>query len=157
LGFQFLHLARNPKQQAKLRANPELIPQAVEELLRFYSIVNPIRTATKDVQIGEAQIRKGECVLLSLELANFDSTEFQNPTSVDFNRGASRRHFSFSAGPHHCIGSHLARRELIIAIQEWLARVPRFEATDMDKIEIRASGVFGLENLHFKWTPSDGS
>jgi cytochrome P450 len=150
LGFLFLHLARNPEQQAQLRANPEMIPQAVEELLRFYSIVNPIRTATKDVQIGEAQIRKGERVLLSLELANYDPTEYENPISVDFNRGGSRRHFSFSVGPHHCIGSHLARRELIIAIQEWIARVPPFEAKDIDKIQMRASVVFGLENLRLK-------
>jgi cytochrome P450 len=106
------------------------------------------------VQIGDAQIRKGERVLLSLELANYDSTEFENPTRVDLNRGGSRRHFSFSVGPHHCIGAHLARRELIIAVQEWLARVPPFEATDMDKIETRASGVFGLENLHLKWKGS---
>jgi cytochrome P450 len=154
LGFQFLHLARNPEQQARLRADPEMIPQAVEELLRFYSIVNPIRTATKDVTIGDAQIRKGERVLLSLELANYDSTEFENPSNVDFDRGGSRRHFSFSMGPHHCIGSHLARRELTIAVQEWLARVSPFEVNDLDKIEVRASGVFGLENLHFKWTPA---
>jgi cytochrome P450 len=151
LGFQFLHLARNPEQQARLRANPDMIPQAVEELLRFYSIVNPIRTATKDVTIGEAQIRKGERVLLSLELANYDSTEFENPSSVDLDRGSGRRHFSFSMGPHHCIGSHLARRELIIAVQEWLARVPPFGVSVPDKIEMRASGVFGLENLHFTW------
>jgi cytochrome P450 len=154
LGFQFLHLARNIEHQARLRANPEMIPQAVEELLRFYSIVNPIRTATRDVMIGEAQIRKGERVLLSLELANYDSTEFENPSGVDLDRGTSRRHFSFSTGPHHCIGSHLARRELIIAVQEWLACVPPFEVNDLDKIEMRASGVFGLENLHFKWTPA---
>ena len=157
LGFQFLHLARNAEQQAQLRANPEMIPQAVEELLRFYSIVNPIRTATKDVQIGEAQIRKGERILLSLELANYDSTAFENPAGVDFGRQGGRRHLSFSAGPHHCIGAHLARRELIIAVQEWIARVPPFEAKDMDKIEMRASGVFGLENLHFKWTPAAGT
>jgi cytochrome P450 len=154
LGFQFLHLARNPEQQARLRANPEMIPEAVEELLRFYSIVNPIRTATKDVAIGEALIRKGERVLLSLELANYDATEFENPSTVDLDRGGSRRHFSFSIGPHHCIGSHLARRELIIAVQEWLARVPPFGVSDLDKIEMRASGVFGLEHLHFRWTRS---
>jgi len=153
LGFQFLHLARNPEQQQRLRANPELIPQAVEELLRFYSIVNPIRTVTKDVTIGEAQLRKGDRVLLSLELANYDSAEFQNPCSVDFDRGGGRRHFSFSLGPHHCIGSHLARRELIIAVQEWLARVPAFGVKDLEKIEMRASGVFGLENIHLDWMP----
>jgi cytochrome P450 len=146
--------SRNPEHQARLRANPEMILEAVEELLRFYSIVNPIRTATRDVTIGEAQIHKGEKVLLSLELANYDSTEFESPSSVDFDRRGSRRHFSFSMGPHHCIGSHLARRELIIAVQEWLARVPSFEVNDLDKIEMRASGVFGLENLHFKWMPA---
>jgi cytochrome P450 len=85
------------------------------------------------------------------------ATQLENPSSVDIDRGSSRRHFSFSTGPHHCIGSHLARRELIIAVQEWLARVPPFEAKDMDNIEMRASGVFGLENLRFQWTPSDPS
>jgi len=52
--------------------------------------------------------------------------------------------------------NQLARRELIIAVQEWLARVPLFGVDEMDKIEMRASGVFGLENLHFKWTRPDG-
>jgi cytochrome P450 len=104
------------------------------------------------VQLGDAHIRKGARVLLSLELANYDSTAFEDPTSVDFSRDGGRRHLSFSAGPHHCIGSHLARRELIIAVQEWIARVPPFEPKDMNKIEMRAAGVFGLENLRFKWT-----
>ena len=73
-----------------------------------------------------------------------------DPWQLLMSAGGSRRHFSFSVGPHHCIGSHLARRELIIAVQEWLARVPPFVADELDKIEMRASGVFGLENLHFR-------
>src|SRR5690606_17647994 len=70
IGLFFHHLARNPQQQAQLRANPELIPDAVEELLRSYSFVNMRRTVTRDVQIGEATMKKGDIVLISTELAN---------------------------------------------------------------------------------------
>jgi cytochrome P450 len=152
LGFQFLHLARNAAQQAQLRENPELIPAAVEELLRAYSIVNMRRMVTRDVEVGGAPMRKGDYVLISTELGNLDPAEFDASTKVDFAR-ADNRHMAFSYGPHRCLGSHLARRELAIALTEWLAGVPPFHLSDEAAIQMRASGVFGLENLWLAWAP----
>jgi cytochrome P450 len=150
LGFQFLHLARHPEHQFRLRDDPDLIPAAVEELLRAYSIVNMRRMVTKDVRIGEVLMRQGDHVLVSTELGNLDPGAFDDPTKVDFDR-ANNRHMAFSYGPHRCLGSHLARRELAIALRVWLARVPPFRLQKEDKIEMRAAGVFGLENLRLAW------
>ncbi|HEY2659732.1 MAG TPA: cytochrome P450 [Caulobacteraceae bacterium] len=151
LGFQFHHLARHPEHQAQLREKPELILAAVEELLRAYSIVNMRRMVTKDVRVGDVLMRKGDHVLISTELADLDPEEFTDPTQVDFER-QDNRHMAFSYGPHRCLGSHLARRELAIALQEWLTRVPPFRLRDEQRIEMRASGVFSLENLELQWT-----
>jgi cytochrome P450 len=151
LAFQFLHLARHPEQQAQLRENPELIPAAVEELLRAYSIVNMRRLVTRDVRVGEAQMRKGDYVMISPELANLDPEEFDRPTEVDFKR-VEKGNMTFSSGPHRCLGSHLARRELVVAMQEWMSRVPPFHVVDEDQIELRAAAVFGLDNVTFGWT-----
>ena len=150
LTFQFAHLADHPEDQARLRANPELIPDAVEELLRAYSIVNMRRQVTRDVQIGDAPMKAGDFVLISTELANLDPAEFTNPTTVDLQR-PDNRHMAFSFGPHRCVGSHLARRELTIAVQEWLAATPPFGLLDPDAIVMRASGVFGLDGLRLQW------
>jgi cytochrome P450 len=150
LAFQFLHLARHPDHQAQLRENPELIPAAVEELLRAYSIVNMRRLVTRDVCIGEAPMRKGDYVMISPELANLDPEEFDRPTEVDFKR-VEKGNMTFSSGPHRCLGSHLARRELVIAMQEWIARVPPFHVIDDHLIELRAAAVFGLDNLTLEW------
>lgn len=149
LGFQFLHLARHPEQQAAIRADPSLIPQAVEEMLRAYSIVNMRRTVTRDVEVGGAPMKAGDMVLISTELANLDPAEWENPTAVDLDR-STRLHMAFSYGAHRCLGLHLARLELKIAIEEWLKRTPVFSTTD-SPVTVRAAGVFGLEGLKLKW------
>jgi cytochrome P450 len=151
VGFQFMHLASNPQQQQFLRDNPDRIPDAVEEMLRAYSIVNMRRRVKKDVTVGGAPMKPGDYVLISTELANLDPDEFPDPTRVDFER-EDKRHMAFSYGVHRCVGSHLARRELSIAIEEWLARLPPFRLADASAIEMRASGVFGLENFHLAWS-----
>lgn len=152
LGLFFRHLARNPEQQAQLRTNPELIGDAVEELLRSYSIVNMRRTVTCDVQIGEATMKKGDMVLISTELANLDPEVFDEADKVDFQRSAGASpHMAFSYGVHRCVGSHLARRELRIAMELWLQRLPPFRITDNSTPRFNAFGVFGMEELHLQW------
>lgn len=153
LAFQFAHLARNHDQQRQLRENPELIPTAVEELLRAYSVVNMRRCVTQDVLVGDAPMKKGDFVLISTELADLDPEEFEDPTRVDFSR-ESIRHMAFSFGPHRCVGSHLARRELVIAMQEWLTHIPQFELLEPENLQVRAAGVFGLEGLKLQWNPA---
>lgn len=159
IGLFFRHLARNPEQQSQLRANPELIPDAVEEMLRAYSIVNMRRTVTRDVQIGEATMKKGDIVLISTELANLDPEVFDDPATVDFLRSAGNApHMAFSYGVHRCVGSHLARRELRIALELWLEKLPPFRIADGSQPRFNAYGVFGMEELHLQWDlPGSGN
>lgn len=152
IGLFFRHLARNPEQQAQLRVKPELIPDAVEELLRAYSIVNMRRTVTCDVQIGEATMKKGDIVLISTELANLDPEVFDAADQVDFLRSAGHApHMAFSYGVHRCVGSHLARRELRIALELWLQLMPPFRIAADTQPRFNAYGVFGMEDLHLEW------
>lgn len=146
LAFQFAHLARRPEDQDRLRRRPDLVPEAVEELLRAYSIVNMRRLVTGDVEVAGARMKAGDFVLISTELANLDPEAFPAPTEVDFER-ENKRHMAFSYGPHRCLGSHLARRELAVALEEWLQGAPPFTLEDEDAITLRASGVFGLEGV----------
>jgi cytochrome P450 len=158
LGFHFMHLARHPEQQAELRAHPERIPQAVEELLRAYSIVNMRRTVTRDITIGEATMKRGDFVIISTELGNLDPEQFSDPTQVDFNRADTNvPHMAFAYGVHRCLGSHLARRELRIAIELWLKAVPPFRMAPGRAVRVRAAGVFGVEDLHLEWDAATGT
>jgi cytochrome P450 len=157
LGWIFMHLARHPEQQTELRANPEGISDALEELLRAYSIVNMQRTVTREVRLGAVTMLPGDTVLISTELGNLDPEKYGCPAKVDFHRpDAHVPHMAFSYGPHRCVGSHLARRELRIAMELWLQRVPPFRMAD-HPVQARASGVFGLEGLHLEWSPVMGA
>lgn len=150
LGFQFLYLARNPDQQARLRANPQDIPKAIEELLRVFSPVHASRMATRDTEIDGVEIRKGDWVTILTGLGSLDRCEFHNPDSVDIDR-TSNRHFAFGFGNHFCMGSHLARRELKIAIEEWLTRVPPFELALPEPPPMRGGFIFGVKSLDLRW------
>jgi cytochrome P450 len=152
LGFHFMHLARHPEQQAELRTHPERIAQAVEEMLRACSIVNMRRTVTRDITIGEATMKRGDIVLISTELGNLDPEKFADPARVDFSRAdADVPHMAFAYGVHRCLGSHLARRELRIAIELWLKALPPFRLAPSHAVRVRAAGVFGVEDLHLEW------
>lgn len=152
LGFHFMHLALHPEHQADLRANPDKIPIAVEELLRAYSIVNMRRIVTCDVEIRGVQMKAGDIVLTSTELGNTDPEVFEDPCEVNFDRGdGNAPHMAFSFGAHRCVGSHLARRELRIALELWLQKVPIFRLAEDCNPVMRAAGVFGMDELIFEW------
>jgi cytochrome P450 len=123
--LMFRRLALDPKLQQTLRENPDLIPEAIEEFLRMQPIVNSGRTAKHDHELAGVQIKKGDHIMCFNASGNFDPAEFENPREFRLDR-ASNRHFTFVAGPHRCLGSHLARRELGIALREFLQRVPPF-------------------------------
>lgn len=150
--FHYYHLAKHPELQAKLRAHPELIPNAVEELLRAHAVTNMRRVVTQDIEIGGVLMKKGDYVLISLELANLDETVFECPLNVDINRKNARKHITFSTGPHLCIGALLARRELCIALETWLTAIPEFRVVNEEEIIVRCGGVFGLDNLQIAWS-----
>jgi cytochrome P450 len=150
LGFIFKHLAEHPEHQQQLRDKPELIGDAIEELMRAYPIVVSSRLVTRDVDFHGVKMKQGDRVTLATMLAGRDGTEFPNPDVVDFAR-EKVNHISFAAGPHRCIGSHLARREMRVAVEEWLGRVPPFRVKPGETPTTHAIGVFGVDYLPLVW------
>jgi cytochrome P450 len=153
LGFSFAYLARNAEHRKALVADEALIPNAVEELLRAYSVVNPARTATGDLEFAGVCLREGDRVLLATVLANRDPAEFDDPTDVHFDR-PSNRHLAFGAGPHRCLGSHLARCELKVALEEFHRRIPDYRIADGAVIRAHGGGAMGVDHLPLVWEVS---
>ena len=117
LGMAMLRFCADPSMPALLRAEPELIPEAVEELLRLDTPFLCIgRTATTETEIGGQRIEPGDKVLVSWASANWDNAEFPSPETFDPHR-PKKRHLTFGAGPHRCVGSNVARLNLRVAIQ----------------------------------------
>jgi len=150
LGFIFKHLAEHPEDQQKLRDEPDLISNAIEEFIRYYGVVNTTRLVMRDVDFHGVKMKKGDLVFLLAALSGRDDRKFENASTVDFSR-KSQSHISFAAGPHRCAGSHLARRELRIAIEEWLARIPAFKVTDGRVPRTGLGGVLGVFELPLSW------
>jgi cytochrome P450 len=126
IGSSLWHLAQHPEQRQQLRDQPELWPQAVEELLRAYAPVSMGRIALDDTAVSGCPITAGSRVILAFPAANRDPQAFPNPDVVDFSRTVNR-HVAFGAGIHRCAGSNIARMELRVALQTWLDRFPDFE------------------------------
>jgi len=150
LGLHFRHLALSPDHQARVRADPVLIPSAVEEFLRRYGIVATNRFVTEDTELAGVKMKAGDRVSILTYLASLDPDEFPQPLAVDLERSPNR-HVAFAYGPHRCIGSHLARRELIIAQEEWLKRVPPFRIRDGVEIPIEPGGLISVSQLPLVW------
>ena len=129
IGAALWHLAEHPADAARLRAEPALLPTAVEELLRAYAPVTMAREVVKDTEIGGCPIKAGNMVLLSFPAANRDPAIFPEPDRVILDR-AENRHAAFGLGIHRCVGSNLARMELTVAVQTFLQRVPEFRLAD---------------------------
>lgn len=123
----FVFLARHPDQRHQLVEQPDILPHAIEELLRWETPVPGVaRVALHDVEVGGCLISKGERVSPLLGAANTDPAEFPDPERVDFNRNPNR-HRAFGGGPHRCLGSHLARMELRVALREFHRRIPDYQ------------------------------
>lgn len=126
LGNLMYALLADPAKLAELRADPGLIPQAIEEMLRFVPPAvaeNMSRVALEDVELGGVLIKAGEGVLPSTMAANRDASVFEDAEEMDFHR-VENPHLAFGHGPHHCVGANLARLELQIAITSLLKRFP---------------------------------
>jgi len=122
------HLARTPEAQAELRAHPERIPAAAEEYLRMLAPVQGMaRTCLRDTVVRGQEIKAGERVVLVFGAGNRDPDAFDDPDTIRFDR-AKNRHLAFGGGIHRCLGSNLGRRELVIALEEFLRVVPTFTA-----------------------------
>ena len=150
LGFTFHCLATRPDIRARLVAEPALVRSAVEEFLRAYAIINTARVVNRDVTFAGVEMHAGDRVLLSTPLASRDPEEFDRADEIVIDREANR-HLAFGAGPHRCVGSHLARLELAIAVDEVLVRVPEFHLVPGEQPVIHAGGSFGIDRLVVEW------
>ena len=127
VGCMVSYLAQHPEQRRRLVDDPAQIPGAVEELLRWETPVPGVpRVVTKEVELSGERLEPGEHVTVLLGSANIDESEFSEPGDVDFRRPANR-HLAFGGGVHRCLGSHLARLELRVALEQLHARVPEYE------------------------------
>ncbi|MET9491238.1 cytochrome P450 [Nocardia sp. NPDC006630] len=149
LGWMLYHFASHPEQRAALVADPALIPNGVEEVLRVYSFVVPARKAMRDTEIGGCPVKSGEMVMLPLAVCNRDADRFDNPEEIDLDR-ATNNHIAFGSGPHRCLGSHLARLELNIAMEEWHRRIPDYRIAPGQTLE-QTGNMYGLVSLRLEW------
>lgn len=150
MGLHFWHLATHRDDQARLRADPALIPGAIEELMRAYGAVTTFRTCRKETEIRGVRFMPGDKIAMSTTLAGRDPAEFPDPAEVRFDRRP--RHVSFGFGPHICVGMHLARREMRIAMEEFLARVPDFRVADGHQVRCHLGMIQPVE-LPLVWQP----
>ena len=128
-------LAQHPDERRQIVDDPAIIPSAVEELLRWETPVTTVaRMATRDVELGGCPIRAGENVGFVIGSANTDEEAVPGSDQVDLDRSPNR-HLAFGGGVHRCLGSHLARLELRIALREWHRRIPEYSivpGTELD-------------------------
>jgi cytochrome P450 len=125
IGSSLWHLSTHSDDRKRLVAEPELMPTAIEELLRAYSPVTMARVVTGDVDYKGCPMKEGDKVLMNFPGANRDPEAFDHPEEVQLDR-AHNRHVAFGSGIHRCAGSNLARMELQVALEEWLLRIPEF-------------------------------
>jgi cytochrome P450 len=144
------YLARHPQQRRQLATDPDVIPRAVEELLRWETPVPlVVRWARQDNQIGDQVVGAGHHVLVNLSSANLDPAEFPDPLEVNLDRRGNP-HLAFGGGPHRCLGSHLARRELRIALGEWHRRIPEYTLAACYEVRYRPPLRF-VPDLQLSW------
>lgn len=152
ISFSTIYLARHPDLQDRLRAEPALIPEAVEELLRLHGIAFTVRRAVAHTTLGGHTIRQDDLLLLLIPAANYDPACYPEPT--EFRLGRKTPHVTFNMGPHRCMGANLARLELRVFLEQWLARIPRF-ALDPARPPVYFGGLnLAVRSAQLAWTRS---
>ena len=149
IGSSLWHLATHREDRERLLREPELIDSAVEEFLRFYSPVTMARVLHEDYEYKGCPMHKGDRVLMAFPAANRDPEAFEDADKFIIDR-EHNRHVAFGAGIHRCAGSNLARMEMKVAIQEFLARVPHFELDGSKEVTWAGGQVRGPRNIPIK-------
>ena len=144
------YLGRHPDKVAQLLEDPEEIRRAVEELFRRFPLVAAARMVAGDVERDGVLLKEGEMVLLPTPLHGLDERINPEPWKLDFDRkGIS--HSTFGDGPHRCAGLHLARLEVIVMLEEWLKRIPRFQVAQNSRPTYRAGVVAEVAGVRLTW------
>ena len=149
----FRRMALQPEIQASLRADPSLIPTAVEEFLRTQPILNTGRRVKEDFEWHGLTLKAGDNVQCYNAAGNFDPSRFADPRTFDPAR-RNNRHFTFIAGVHLCLGAPLARRELRILLDEWFKRIPEFRIKPGADISV-FPGLLSIRNLPLVWDAAE--
>jgi cytochrome P450 len=146
IGASLWHLARTPGDRERLAADPALLPTAMEEFLRAYAPVTMARLVREDMHWRGADMKADDWILLSFPAANRDTAQFDRAGEVIIDREVNR-HAAFGLGIHRCVGSHLARMELRVALETWLERIPDFSLADPDGVSWAAGQIRGPRAL----------
>ncbi|MFE0150992.1 cytochrome P450 [Nonomuraea sp. NPDC059007] len=146
IGASLWHLAKTPADRERLVAEPELLPTAMEEFLRAYAPVTMARLVKEDLSWNGVEMKAEDWILLSFPAANRDPAYFERADEVVIDREVNR-HVAFGLGIHRCVGSHLARMELRVALEVWLERVPSFTLSDPDAVTWATGQVRGPRTL----------
>jgi cytochrome P450 len=146
IGASLWHLARNPADRDRLVAEPGLVPTAMEEFLRAYAPVTMARLVKQDMHWHGVDMKADDWILLSFPAANRDPAQFDRAGDVVIDREVNR-HAAFGLGIHRCVGSHLARMELRVALEVWLQRIPEFTLADPDAVTWSAGQIRGPRAL----------
>ncbi len=146
----WLWLANNPDRCREMISDPDNINTQIEELLRVFSVTFSGRMLAQDYELRGVKMKKGDRVTSVLPACNYDPEIFPNPTVVDFHR-PRKPILAFAGGVHSCMGAHLARLEIKVALQEWLRRIPDFSLKPDTAIEYRPGGVVGPEYVPLVW------
>jgi cytochrome P450 len=140
------YLAAHPDRRRELIANPEAIPAAVEEFLRFHTpVMGIVRRVAKPVELHGVQMEPGDSVMVMIGSANTDDNQFDQPHEMDLGR-ADNKHYAFGGGPHRCLGSHFARLELRLALEEFHKRVPDYHVRPGHELDF-STGIREVADL----------
>lgn len=150
LSFSFAHLATHPEDRDRLVKEPDLIPTAVEEFLRRDAVILIGRVATEDVEVGGRLIKAGDRILCNTVAANRDPAQFPDAEQTLLDRDVNR-HVTFGMGPHRCVGSHLARLELQIVLEEFHRRIPGYRLPEGYVVKRHLNQVAGIDELKLVW------
>ena len=149
----YAFLAQHPEHRRQIASDPTVIPSAVEELLRWESPVpaGVPRVATEDTELPNGRrVVKGTAIVVSYGAANVDPTTFADSTDIRFDR-RENRHIAFGGGVHRCLGSHLARQELRVALREWHNRIPEYRITTGHEDLEYPPGLRHVKDLMLSW------
>jgi cytochrome P450 len=150
LSYSLLHLATHDADRRRIVDEPSIIPSAIEEFLRAYPLVLEGRKLSQDIEFHGVQMHRGEMVMLALPAIMHDPDQFDRPDDVILDR-QKNNHLSFGGGPHRCLGSHLARMEMVVGLEEWHRRIPDYRlACPVDEV-IERGGQLSLRSLPLAW------
>ncbi|MCK9542803.1 MAG: cytochrome P450 [Novosphingobium sp.] len=153
IGFVARHLAMHPEHRRRLVEEPAIMQNAIEELIRRYGLSNTAREVVSDYDFHGVSLKAGDMIQIPNLFYGLDDRIHNDPLTVDFDRPVPIRHAAFGNGPHICPGGILARREIKVFLQEWLARIPDFAIRPGTTPKIVTGMVNAIQEMHLVWEP----